>query len=302
MFIHLLGVCVMPLLLAALIRRTKARMQGRPGPPFAQPLFDLVKRFNKGETVSLTTSWVFRANPYVGFAVALVIAIVVPWTGSVPLLRGTGSADLILIAYLLAFARFFAVLAALDTGSAFGGLGASRESALAVLVEPSILVSLAAIAVSGGSTDLSIALEASIPATVALLGGFAFLLAALAELSRMPVDDPTTHLELTMIHEATILENSGRNLAIVETTVYLRTAVFFGIGIRMLMSCTHPMMETGALQIALTLGSILLFGILLGVMEGISVKLNWRRIPAFVAFSTILAVMSAFISVVGVKG
>ena len=171
-----------------------------------------------------------------------------------------------------------------------------------MLVEPSILMSLAAIAVSSGSTDLSVALESPVPATVALLAGSAFLLAALAELSRMPVDDPTTHLELTMIHEATILENSGRNLAIIETTVYLRTAVFFGIGVRMLMSCMHPMVETGAFQVALTLGAILLFGILLGALEGISVKLNWRRIPAFVAFSTILAVMSAFISVVGVKG
>ena len=193
--VHLLCVLVVPLLLAALIRRTKARMQGRPGPPFAQPLFDLVKRFKKGETVSSTSSWIFRANPYVGLSVALVIALMVPWTGAVPLLKGTGTADFIAIAYLLALARFFAVLAALDTGSAFGGLGASRESALAVLVEPSILVSLAAIAVSGGSTDLSIALESSIPATVALLAGSAFLLAALAELSRMPVDKlPDDHL------------------------------------------------------------------------------------------------------------
>ena len=295
--IHLLAVVFIPLLLASIVRRTKARMQGRPGPPFLQTAFDLVKRFRKGETVSSTSSWVFRANPVIGLSIALVIALVVPWTGAQPLASGSGAADFILIAYLLAFARFFSILAALDTGSASGGLGASRESALGILIEPSVLVSLAAVAVSTGTSDLSIALASPIPTSVALLSGAAFLLAALAELSRMPVDDPTTHLELTMIHEATILENSGRNLALIESAVALRTAVFFGIGVRLLLGCAVPARETGPLEIILTLGTILVLGFLLGVAEGITVKLNWRRIPSFVAFSTALAAMSAFVAV-----
>ena len=294
---HLLMVLIVPLLLASIIRRTKARMQGRPGPPFLQTLYDLIKRFRKGETISATASWIFRANPVIGLSIALVIALVVPWTGAQPLAEATGAADFILIAYLLAFARFFSILAALDTGSAFGGLGASRESALGILIEPSVLVSLAAVAVSTGTSDLSVALTSPIPTSVALLSGSAFFLAALAELSRMPVDDPTTHLELTMIHEATILENSGRNLALIEYAVALRTAVFFGIGVRLLLGCAVPARETGPTQIILTLGTILISGLVLGVVEGITVKLNWRRIPSFVAFSTALAAMSAFVAV-----
>ncbi|MBI1755625.1 MAG: NADH-quinone oxidoreductase subunit H [Fimbriimonas ginsengisoli] len=297
--IHIVLLIALPLLLSCVIRKTKALMQGRPGPPLFQPIFDLVKRFRKGETVSSTASWIFRANPLVGLSIALVVAMVVPWTGAEPLARGSGTADLILIVYLLAMARFFSLLAALDTGSAFGGLGASREAALAVLIEPSILVSLSAVALASGTMDLSVALQSPVRGTVALLSGSAFLLAALAELSRMPVDDPTTHLELTMIHEATILENSGRNLALIETTVALRTAVFFGVGVQILLGKALRSPDNAIVSAASSAAAILMLGCLLGVLEGIAVKLNWRRVPSFVAFSTALAVMSAFVAAVG---
>jgi len=305
---HVALLILLPPVLACVIRKTKALMQGRPGPPFLQPVFDLAKRFGKGETVSSTASWLFRANPLVGLAVALIIAATLPWTGAEPLFKGSGAADLILVAYLLALARFFSVLAALDTGSAFGGLGASREATLSVLIEPGVLVSLAAAALASGTMDLSLALETPLRSTVALLSGSAFLLAALAELSRMPVDDPTTHLELTMIHEATILENSGRNLALIEVTVMLRTAVFFGLGARLVLGSLEVWRGGGlgighwALGIgplSLMAGAILLLGFALAAMEGIAVKLNWRRVPSFVAFSTALAVMSAFVAAVG---
>lgn len=294
---HSLLLLGLPILLACVIRKVKALMQGRPGPPFLQPGYDLAKRLRKGETVSFTASWMFRANPLVGVVVALVIAAVVPWTGAEPLFRGSGAADLILIVYLLALARFFSVLAALDTGSAFGGLGASREVALSVLIEPGVLVSLAAAALASGTMDLSLALESPLRSTVALLSGAAFLLAALAELSRMPVDDPTTHLELTMIHEATILEYSGRNLALIEATVMLRSAVFFGLGAKMMLGAALATFDFGMWQPAIIAGAIVLFGFLLGVLEGVAVKLNWRRVPSFVAFSLALAVMSAFVAV-----
>ncbi|MHB8636192.1 MAG: respiratory chain complex I subunit 1 family protein [Fimbriimonadaceae bacterium] len=299
---HLIALALVPLSLASVIRRTKARMQGRPGPPFLQPGFELIRRLCKGETISTTSSWIFRANPVIGLTIALILALVIPWTGAQPLVSGTGAADFILVAYLLALARFFSILAALDTGSAFGGLGASRESTLGILIEPGVLVSLAAVAVSAGASDLSIALTTPIPASVALLSGAAFFVAALAELSRMPVDDPTTHLELTMIHEATILENSGRNLALIELTVAVKTAVFFGIGARLLLGCVVPARETGPAQILLTVGTILVCGFALGVLEGITVKLNWRRIPSFVAFSTALAAMAAFVAVLRGQG
>lgn len=297
--VHVFELLVVPLLLACVVRKTKALMQGRPGPPFFQPVYDLAKRIGKSETVSTTASWVFRANPLIGLTVAIVLAAVLPWTGAEPLFKGTGAADLILVVYLLALARFVSMLAALDTGSAFGGLGASREATLSVLIEPGLLVSLAAVALASGTLDLSVALETPVRSTVALLSGVAFLLAALAELSRMPVDDPTTHLELTMVHEATILENSGRNLALVEATVAVRTAVFFGIGVRILFGWIQPYATAGLAQALVSSAAILALGVALGVVEGVTVKLNWRRVPAFVAFSTALAVMSAFVAVVG---
>lgn len=274
-------------------------MQGSPGPPFFQPVFDLVKRFRKAETISETTSWIFRASPIIGLGVTLVIALTVPWTGGEPLAKGSGAADLILVVYLLGMARFFSVLAALDAGSAFGGLGGSREATLAVLIEPSVLVSLSAVALASGTMDLSIALDTAVRGPVALLAGSAFILAALAELSRMPVDDPTTHLELTMIHEATILEYSGRSLALIETTVSLRTAMFFGLGVRMLSGWTHSPAQSGGLPAPLCATAILALGFLLSVLEGVAVKLNWRRLPSFVAFSTALALMAAFVATAG---
>lgn len=299
--IHTLEMIALPLLLACVIRKTKALMQGRPGPPFLQPIFDLAKRARKGETVSTTASWVFLWSPLIGLAVATVIAAVLPWSGASPLFKDTGAADLILIAYLLALSRFFSVLAALDTGSAFGGLGASREATLAVLIEPGVLLSLGAAALSSGSMDLSAALNTPLRSTVALLSGSAFLLAALAELSRMPVDDPTTHLELTMIHEATILEYSGPRLALIEAAVMLRAAVFFGLAARLMLGMMEIWGGGAAVQWAplIIAGAILLLGFLLALLEGVAVKLNWRRVPSFVAFSTALALMSAFVAAVG---
>lgn len=295
MILHVVGVVAAPLLLAGVVRKTKARMQGRPGPPFFQPFYDLVKRLRKGETVSTTASWVFRVNPLIGLAIAVLVALVVPWTGAAPVARGSGAADLILIVYLLAAARFVSMLAALDTGSAFGGLGASREATIGVLIEPSILISLGAAAITRGSTDLSVALDAPLPGAVALLAGAAFFLAALAELSRMPVDDPTTHLELTMVHEAAILENGGRNLGLIELTVALRSAVFIGLGTRIWLAGFAPT-SNQLLAGLIGIGGILVVGALLGVFEGVAVKLNWRRVPSFVALLTALAVMAAFVA------
>ena len=297
--VHVAESLAVPVLLACVVRKTKALMQGRPGPPFFQPVYDIAKRFRKAETVSATVSPVFLASPVVGLAIAIIVAAVLPWTGAEPLFKGTGAADLFFVVYLLALARFLAMLAALDTGSSFGGIGASREATLSVLIEPGIVVGLAAAALASGTTDLSVALAETFRSTVALLSGAAFILAAMAELSRMPFDDPTTHLELTMVHEATILEYSGRRLALVETAVMLRTAVFFGLGVRIVFGWINPHLAGWVAQALLSAFAILVSGVLLGVFEGVAVKLNWRRVPAFVAFSTVLAVMSAFVAAVG---
>ncbi len=204
-------------LLTGIINRTKAFVAGRQGQPLLQTYWDLAKLLRKGAVYSRTTSWVFRAGPVVGLASALTALAVIPLGGAPAPLHFT--CDLIFMAYLLGVMRFFTVAAALDTGSAFEGMGASREVQFAVLAEPALLLSLAAmsqVSRASGSTPFLGNLEhlslsgmyAGLSLSVWMRGGAALLLIAgallvvlLAESCRIPVDDPNTHLELTMIHE-----------------------------------------------------------------------------------------------------
>ncbi len=213
-----LPLLVAPLMLG-LINRTKALMAGRTGQPLLQAYHDLFKLLRKGAAYSRTTTWVFRAGPVVSLAAVLVASALVP-LGNVPAALAFPG-DLILFAYLLGLMRFFTVLAALDTGSSFEGMGASREVTFSALAEPTLLLGLAAIARQTGSLSLS-TIYAGIgsdawrhagPALVLLAG--ALLIVFLAENARMPIDDPTTHLELTMIHEVMVLDHSGPDLAFI---------------------------------------------------------------------------------------
>ena len=295
--ISLLNVTLVPPLLLGTIRRLKARMQGRRGAPVLQPFYDLAKLLRKGETISETTSALFVWSPRLQLAITLVVAVLVPWSGAPPLGGASGAADFLLVLYLLALAKFVAMLSALDAGSAFGGLGASREATLSVLVEPILVVGLGAMALSAGSTDLARVYGAPTSPFVAGLVGAAFVVAGLVELSRMPVDDPTTHLELTMVHEALILENSGRNLALIELSVGLRTCVFLGLAVQTLLAVSAAYGDA-TLLIRYGTGLLLVFaaGGLLAVAEGMLVKLNWRRVPNFIAFGMALTFLGALVA------
>ncbi len=190
------------------------------------------------------------------------------------------------------------MLAALDTGSAFGGLGASREATISLLVEPMLVIGLGALAIKSGQLDLNgmMAVQAH-PLVAALVGG-ALLIAALAELSRMPVDDPTTHLELTMVHEAMILENSGRNLALVEYAGALRSCIYFGLAAQTLLH-VWPAFSALAplLRYAISLGALFLLGGTVAIAEGLMVKLQWRAVPHFLAFGLALSLLAALLAV-----
>jgi formate hydrogenlyase subunit 4 len=299
LLIATLNLALIPLLLVGVVRKVKARMQNRIGSPILQPFYDTAKLLRKAETVSETASWVFVWAPRLGLAVALWVALSVPWAGVAALaeLGVPHAADLLLVVYLLGLGKFAAMLAAMDTGSAFGGLGASREATISVLAEPVLLIGLGSLAVGAGSTDLARIFSAPISPFVALLVGLALVVAALAELSRMPVDDPTTHLELTMVHEALILENSGRNLALTETAVALRTCVFLGLAVQTLLRVWPGYGELDLLP-RYGLGLLGLFGAggAVAVAEGVLVKLNWRRVPNFIAFGTTLSLLAALIA------
>jgi formate hydrogenlyase subunit 4 len=294
----LINIGVVPLLLVGVVRKVKALLQTRQGAPVLQPFFDIAKLLCKGETVSETASWVFIWAPRIGLAIALLAAVLVPWSGLLLPAGWAAAGNFLLILYLLGLSKFLSMLAAMDTGSAFGGLGASREATISLLVEPALMIGLGTLAVGAKSMELASIFGQPMQPFVALLVGTALVVAALAELSRMPVDDPTTHLELTMVHEAMILENSGRNLALVEYAVALRACIFFGLAALTLWHVWpgFATLSAGARYLA-GLGGLFVMGVAVAIAEGVLVKLNWRRVPHFLVVATVLCLFAALVAV-----
>ena len=215
--VHVLVALTLPPLLVGVIAKTKALFAGRVGPPLFQPYYDLLKLAQKDSVFSTTTTWVFRAGPVVGLVTAALAVLMVPLTGSSAPISFTG--DLILLAYLLGLGRFFTAAAALDTGSAFEGMGAAREVTFACLAEPAFFLGLLVLAKVSGSLQLATMLGSSlgehwltVSASLALVL-LSWFIVLLAENSRIPFDDPNTHLELTMIHEVMCWTTAGRRWA-----------------------------------------------------------------------------------------
>jgi formate hydrogenlyase subunit 4 len=215
-------------LLTGLVRKVKARLLRRQGPPLLQPYRDLMRLARKEAVVAESASWLFRIVPYIVFAATWVAAALVP-TFATGLLF-SWSADLIVIIALLGSARFFLALAGMDVGTSFGGIGSSREAMIATLAEPALIMIVFTIALVAGSTQLSTVANvmlAGVGLRVSLgMALFALVIVALAENARMPVDNPATHLELTMVHEAMVLEYSGRHLALLELASAIKLLLY----------------------------------------------------------------------------
>lgn len=286
-------------LLVGLLRTLKARLVGRRGPNPWQPYADLRKLLAKEVVVSTTTSWVFRATPYVLVATMLVTALIVPVLVTRPPLAFAG--NIILLMYLFMLGTFFLALAGLDAGSAFGGMGSSREVAIAALAEPTIVVAVFALALRADTIDLGRVVErfgrepwlAANPAH--LLAFAAFFIVMLAETGRLPVDNPATHLELTMIHEAMVLEYSGRYLALVEWASAMKLFLFMTL----LVNLFFPWGMTGPAEpVPVLLGLLALAGKLavlttvVAVLETTVAKLRLFRVPELLAGSFALAFLS----------
>jgi formate hydrogenlyase subunit 4 len=246
--IPLILAIVLAPLMVGVINRVKAIFGGRRGQPLLQPYFDIWKLLHKGAVYSRTTSWVFRAGPIITLAAVLVATALMP-LGSCPSLISF-SGDLILFAYLLSLGRFFTVVAALDTGSAFEGMGASREVFFSTLAEPALLLGLAAVAKKAigtpmiSLTEIHRHITPELWATSGLILVFvaiALVLVYLAENSRIPVDDPNTHLELTMIHEVMVLDHSGPDLAFIQYGAALKLWVLGALIIGMMIPNTGYM-------------------------------------------------------------
>jgi formate hydrogenlyase subunit 4 len=267
-------------LLIGIINKTKAFFAGRVGPPLLQSYYDLRRLLGKGAVYSRTTSWVFRAGPIVSLAALLMATVLVPLGDCPAPLAFSG--DILFFAYLLGLARLFTVLAALDTGSSFEGMGASREVLFSALAEPALLLGVAALARGTGALSLTemhqVLADAPFPRFVLLqaLVAIALLGVYLAENSRVPVDDPNTHLELTMIHEVMILDHSGPDLAF----------IFYGAALKLwllgalLISLTLPI-RTGipALDLVLALAGMAGLAVVVGVIESVMARLRLSRVP-----------------------
>jgi formate hydrogenlyase subunit 4 len=286
------GLALAPLL-PGTIQRTKAFFAGRRGQPLLQLYFDMAKLLGKGATYSRTTTWVFRAGPVVGLA-AVVAALTLTPMGRLPApLRFPG--DLWLFAYLLGLMRFMTVIAALDTGSAFEGMGASREVLFSALAEPALLLSLAAVALEAGHLSLSDMLGALSMATWLRQGPALALVAAalavvlLAENARIPVDDPTTHLELTMIHEVMILDHGGPDLALLLYGAALKLWVLGAllVGVLVPLRTGYALLDAGAF-----LGGMALLGVAVGIVESSMARLRLRRVPKLLVGATALAALA----------
>ena len=285
--------------LVGLVRWFKARLQNRRGAPPWQPYFELRKLFGKEMVISTNASWLFRAAPYLVFASTVAVTLLIPLI-SVPL-PFDPIGDLILVVYLLLVGTFFLSLAGLDPGSPFGGMGASREMTVAAIAEPTIAVAIFSLAIGAGSTNLSQIVAATLAnpgVTISpghLLAFAALFIVTLAETGRLPVDNPSTHLELTMIHEAMILEYSGRYLALIEWASWLKLLIFFSLLSNLFLPWgLASVLSPGALLVALLTLVLKLgfFAIVVALLETRIAKLRLFRVPELLGVSFVLALLA----------
>jgi formate hydrogenlyase subunit 4 len=289
-------------LFTGFVRKVKARLLRRRGPPLIQPYRDLIRLMRKEVVLAENASWLFRVIPYLVFAATWVAASLVPTfrTG----LLFSWSADLIAIIALLGSGRFFLALAGLDVGTAFGGIGSSREMMIASLAEPAMIVIVFTLALIAGSTQLStIAAFMTSPAVglrVSLaLALFALIMVAVAENGRIPIDNPATHLELTMVHEAMVLEYSGRHLALIELAASLKLILY--VSLIICLFAPWGIEAAGADFPALALGGagyvgkLAIGSFLLALFETSIAKMRVFRVPQFLGFALMLGLLATLL-------
>jgi len=297
LIIQVLIIILFAPLVNGIIKKVKAISQKRKGPPILQMYYDLYKLLKKDAVISDTASWVFKFTPYIVLSTAILVTLMVPV--STKLLPEMLLADVIMIIYVLALGRFFMMLSGLDTGSTFGGMGSSREAMISSLIEPSILVSLLTIGAIASSTSLAKIMEytaknnifMSQPSFVLMF--LALFIVIIAETSRIPVDDPATHLELTMVHEAMILEYSGRHLALMELGAAIKQLLFITILVNIFLPHDNYINGDGIsaiiISIIVYLLKVVVISIIIGIVEVKTVKLRLFSVPNLAALSFILS-------------
>jgi formate hydrogenlyase subunit 4 len=300
--LEMLLVLLLAPLLTGLVRKVKAHLLRRQGPPLIQPYRDLARLMRKEVVLAENASWLFRVIPYLVFAATWVAASLVPTFGSGLLF--SWSADLIAIIALLGSARFFLALAGLDVGTSFGGIGSSREVMIASLAEPAMIMTVFTVALIAGSTQLSTMSAFLATSGVGLrvslgLALIALIMVAIAENARIPVDNPATHLELTMVHEAMVLEYSGRHLALIDLASELKLLLYVS-----LIACLFTpwgIAQNGGSTAALAVGIAAYLaklaggGILLAVFETSIAKMRVFRVPEFLGAALMLGLLATLL-------
>jgi len=299
---QMLIVLLLSPLLTGFVRKVKARLLRRQGPPLLQPYRDLIRLMRKDVVLAESASWLFRVIPYIIFAGTWVAAALVPTFGSGLLF--SWSADLIAIIALLGSARFFQALAGLDVGTSFGGIGSSREVMIASLAEPAMLMIMFTLALIAGSTQLSTMatyMGSGVEGLRVSLGLalLALIIVALAENARIPVDNPATHLELTMVHEAMVLEYSGRHLALIDLSSELKLLLYVSVIGCLFMpwgiSGAEANPPTIALGLAAYVGKLAVGGFLLALFETAIAKMRVFRVPAFLGAALMLGLLATLL-------
>ncbi len=299
----LLFVAAAPLL-AGWVKRVKCHLQNRAAPSVFQPYRDLAKLLRKHLVLAERASWVFRATPYIVFGTTLLAAACVPLVALK--LPTAAIADVIVLVGFLALGRFFLALAGMDIGTAFGGMGSSREMMIGALAEPVTLMAVFTLSMTASTTNLSEAVGYTLGSGLVLRPSFVFaalglMMVAVAETGRVPVDNPATHLELTMVHEAMILEYSGRHLALLEWASKIKLMIYLALIANIFLpwgiadDLTAPALATGAGAIAAKLA---LLGVLLVVWETVMAKMRLFRVPQFLGFAFLLSLLGMLTHVV----
>jgi formate hydrogenlyase subunit 4 len=299
---QMLLVLILSRLLTGFVRKVKARLLRRRGPPLLQPYRDLLRLTRKEVVLAHNASWLFRVAPYLIFAATWVAAALIPTfaTG----LMFSWSADLIAIIALLGSARFFLALAGMDVGTSFGGIGSSREVMIASLAEPAMIMIVFSLALLAGSTQLSTVAAYMLSSNVGLrvtlaLALVALVMVAIAENGRVPIDNPATHLELTMVHEAMVLEYSGRHLAVLELAASLKLLLYIS-----LIACVFApwgLAPVGAGAAAHLLGllaylaKLAVAGFLLALFETAVAKMRVFRVPDFLGVALMLGLLGTLL-------
>lgn len=282
---------VMPFALIGILNRVKSLWSGRKGPPIFQSAFDVVRLFKKTPVYSTTTSWIFRVAPFLLLATSVLSASIVPLLGSSPIF--SFPFDFVWIAYVWGLGRMGIMLSALDTGSSFEGMGASREATFSTFLEPVLFLAVGSLSLQTGEHTLhgALSLRPYDAESIVLWSAsiFALLIVLQVEAARMPVDDPATHLELTMIHEVMILDHSGPELAAIQWG----NAIKFLIGSSMLATLLNPLSgRVGLLPSTVNLFLCISIAILLGTIESLMARLRLALVPKYIG----LGLASGFIA------